>query len=204
MNRKKINTDSIIALAAMLTAVVAVVVAVVQTNIMREEATAERDHARLSVLPAVSILYSNGHNDDGLLFFELNVYNQGLGPAKIEDFSVYYKGEKVRNQRAWVQAVAGDVEAIEQYEQAPVINNSYVGEGRIIPADGTLTPIHVAHSELASKLEKALADTEFSICVCSFYGDCQRLIGQNPQTEPVATCVGYREAEPIAEPFVRK
>ena len=107
MSQKKINTDSIIALAAMLTAVVAVVVAVVQTNIMREEATSERDHARLSVLPAVSILYSNGHNDDDLMFFELNVYNHGLGPAKIEDFSIYYKGEKVGNQRAWVQAVAG-------------------------------------------------------------------------------------------------
>ena len=98
----------------------------------------------------------------------------------------------------------GGVEAIEKYEQPPIINNSYVGEGRIIPADATLTPIRVAHNELAKKLENALVDTEFSICVCSFYGDCQRLIGKNPQTEPVATCVGYREAEPVAEPFVRK
>ena len=204
MSEKKINTDSIIAFAAMLTAIVAVVVAVVQTNIMREEAVAERDHARLSVMPAISVLYSNGYSDDDRRFFEINIYNQGLGPARIEDFSIYYKGEKMRNQREWVELVAGGAAAIGELDPSPTINNSYSGKGRIVPAGGTLTPIHVRHGELALKLEQALPDTEFEICVCSFYEDCQRLIGLNPQAEPVESCVDYRNAKAIPRPFAGK
>ena len=201
MNGKKLNSDSIIALAAMLTAVVAVVVAVVQTSIMREEAAAERDHARLSVMPAISVLYSNGATEQDVRFLEINIYNQGLGPARIEDFSIYYKGEKIENQRKWVELVAGGSPAIANLDPSPTISNSYAGEGRIVPAGEVLTPIHVRHTELALMLEKALADTQFEICVCSFYDDCQRLIGLNPRPEPVQTCVDYRNAKVISRPF---
>ena len=201
MAKVKFNAEMAIAIAAMLTAVAATVVSVVQTNIMREEAVTERTHARLSVMPAISILYSNGRSENGIPYLELNVHNQGLGPAIVEDFAVYYKGERMNNQRHWVTAVAGGVDAIQELVPNPHVQNSYAGKGRVIQAGDTLVPIHVRHEVLAKKLETALSETEFEICVCSFYGDCQRLNNQTPQPEFVASCVNYREADAIEDPF---
>lgn len=201
MAKLKFNAEMAIAIAAMLTAVAATVVSVVQTNIMREEASAERTHARLSVMPAISILYSNGTNENNVPFLELNIYNQGLGPAIIEDFSIYYQGQKLANQRQWVTVVAGGEDVMDALQPLAHVQNSYVGEGRVIPAGDTLVPIHVRHASLAKQLEEALRETEFEMCVCSFYGDCQRINNQSPQPEPVASCVNYREAEPIEDPF---
>lgn len=199
--RKKLNADLVIALAAMLTAVVAVIVAVVQTNIMRQEAENEREHVRLSVMPSIGLYYSNGHEEDGAPFIQINIVNEGLGPAIIEDFSILYKGDKMQHQRHWVETIAGGREKIEQLAPAPQINNSYAGKGKIVPAGGTLNPIYVSHESLSLAVGDALKDTKFEICVCSFYGDCQRLLHLGPMPEPVATCENYQTADVLENRF---
>ncbi len=197
----KVNVDLIIALAAMLTAVVAVVVAVVQTNIMREEAEVERQHVRLSVMPSIGLYFSNGQGDNGRPFIQINIVNEGLGPAIIEDFSITYNGDAMQHQRHWIESVAGGAEQLGQLTPAPEINNSYSGRGRIVPAGGTLNPIYVSHETLAESIGEALRDTKFEICVCSFYGDCQRLLDLGPMPEPVATCENYQTADVLKDRF---
>lgn len=194
MAGRKFNADFIIALAAMLTAVVAVIVAVVQTDIMREEAETERRHARLSVMPSIGLLYSNGRREDGVPFFELDLMNEGLGPAVVKDFAVYYKGQKLKNQRHWVMMVAGGEEQFFGLQPSANVSNSTIGDGRIVPAGEELHPVRVEHVTLANSLITALKETRFEVCACSFYGDCQRLLNMGTQPEPVATCENYQDA----------
>lgn len=201
MAKTRFNAELAIAIAAMLTAVVATIVAVLQTQIMQEEAEVERAHARLSVMPAITVLYSNGRTEDGVPFFKLNVFNQGLGPAVIKDFSIRWNGEAIENQRGWVQSVAGGAEAFAALNPAPAVNNSFVGNGRIIPAGESVAAIEVTHESLPIALYEAYQDTRIDICACSFYGDCQRMTNAEPGSEAVASCEGYKDADPIKNPF---
>lgn len=201
MAKTRFNAELVIAIAAMLTAVVATIVAVLQTQIMQEEAEVERAHARLSVMPAVTVLYSNGRSDDGVPFFKLNIFNQGLGPAVIKDFSIRWNNQSLENQRDWVRQVAGGQEAYAALAPSPAVNNSFVGNGRIIPAGENVVAIEVSHPSLPLALHEAYRDTRIDICACSFYGDCQRMSNTQPGSEAVATCEGYLEAEPIDSPF---
>ncbi len=203
MAKARFNAELSIAIAAMLTAVVATVVAVLQTQIMQEEAEVERAHARLSVMPAITVLYSNGRTEDGEPFFKLNIFNQGLGPAVIKDFSIRWKDEPVENQRDWVRQVAGGSEAFAALSPVPAVNNSFVGNGRIIPAGDSVVAVEVTHASLPLALYEAYRDTRIDICACSFYGDCQRMSNTKPGSEAVASCEGYLDAEPIESPFGR-
>lgn len=189
---RKWNADLMIALAAMLTAVVAVVVAVVQTDIMREEAEMEREHARLSVMPSAMLFYSNGTDTEGRDYFELNIINNGLGPAIIEDFSIVYDGKHMRNQRHWVETVAGGRDVLEA--QGVSVNNSGAGPGVSIPAGERLDPIRVYHSEFSDQLRQAAMETTFSLCFCSFYGDCQVATGLGGRPQRVDSCRREPEA----------
>jgi len=54
----KFNVEMLMATAAMATAIAAVVVAIIQTNIMHAEAEMEREHARVSVMPSVFAPFS--------------------------------------------------------------------------------------------------------------------------------------------------
>ena len=68
MAKRKLNFELIAALAATLTAIAAVVVAVVQTDIMREEAEVERKPVRLSVTPSLWIVQNWSDNPDAPFF----------------------------------------------------------------------------------------------------------------------------------------
>jgi len=183
-----IRSDTLLSLSAMLAALAAVVVAVMQTQIMREEAELEREHSRLSVMPSIMLLYSNGTSEGGTRFFSLNIQNLGLGPAVIEDFSITYKGERMRDHRSWVHAVAEDAKEKGLLSSDYGIQNSFAGSGRVVPVEKTLNPIRVDHDQLAVLLQEASAETEFSLCVCSFYGDCQRVDGLAARPVSVKTC----------------
>ena len=183
-----IKSDTLLSVSAMLAALAAVVVAVMQTQIMREEAELEREHARLSVMPSIMLLYSNGTSANGTRFFELNIQNLGLGPAVIEDFSITYKGVRMKNQRSWVHAVADDAKKQNLLTGNYGIQNSFAGNGRVVPVEKTLNPIRVDHDQLALLLQEAFKDTEFSLCVCSFYGDCQRVDDLATRPVSVKTC----------------
>ncbi|NVJ98293.1 MAG: hypothetical protein HWE25_09080 [Alphaproteobacteria bacterium] len=187
----KEHVEMIVSVVAVIMAGAAVVIAMVQTDVMREEVELERQHARMSVMPSAMLFYSNGTRDDGRKFFELNVVNKGLGPAIIEGFKITYKGQPMHNQLHWVETVAGGEGALVGLKAD--IGNSSTGAGVTVMAGDTLNPIRVSHDELAPLILEALKDTEISLCVCSFYGDCQLAENLGERPKPVNSCQTQRQ-----------
>jgi hypothetical protein len=86
--------EMFVSLAALITAVAAVVITLEQTKVMREEAELERKNARISVMPSVWLSTYIGEDDEEA-YFKVVLTNKGLGPAVIERFDVSYKGQFV-------------------------------------------------------------------------------------------------------------
>ena len=89
------HTEVFVSLAALVTAVAAVIITMEQTKVMREEAALERRNARISVMPSVWLGTHIGEDEDGA-YFRVVMTNKGLGPAVLETFAVTYKGEPVQ------------------------------------------------------------------------------------------------------------
>lgn len=192
----KEHVEMIVSVVAVIMAGAAVAIAMVQTEVMREEVELEREHARLSVTPSAMLFYSNGIEDDGTNYFELNIINNGLGPAIIEDFSITYKGEKMQNQRHWVETVAGGRENLDAMD--PRVSNSGAGAGVSIPAGGRLDPIRVKHQTFSETLRSAVNETRFELCFCSFYGDCFMAKGLGGRPAPVKACKAEKPDEDLS------
>lgn len=193
MSKLKLNSEMIIAAAAMLTAIAAVVVSVIQTDIMRAEAEMEREHARLSVQPSVWI-FQNTNTTEASPKYELALLNKGLGPAVIEQFEVTVDGEIVLR---WSEIVSkiSDGKFILGGEDANVgqVGFSSVPPGHIIPAEAQVLPIRIGNS---LELVTLLASTErvnYSLCACSVYKECWRTKGRGDRPEPVKACETNRE-----------
>ena len=76
------NMEVFVSLAALITAVAAVVITLEQTSVMREEAELERKNARISVLPSVWLSTFIG-DEEGEAYYKIVMTNKGLGPAVI-------------------------------------------------------------------------------------------------------------------------
>ena len=73
--------EALVSVAALVTAVAAVVITMEQTKVMREEAALERRNARISVMPSVWLGTHIGEDKDGA-YFNVVMTNKGLGPAE--------------------------------------------------------------------------------------------------------------------------
>ncbi|MEL6676446.1 MAG: hypothetical protein AAFR61_29830 [Bacteroidota bacterium] len=91
------DPQHIIALGVTLISLCALVVSIFQTKIMQEERQLIREHAKASVWPHLSVGLSKSHSrvDGSLTKLELNLQNDGVGPAIITDVRVRHKGEAV-------------------------------------------------------------------------------------------------------------
>ncbi len=98
MNEKpKINLkdpEYIIAIGVTIISLCALVVSVMQTQIMKEERELMREYSRASVWPRLEFGVSKGHQEDGSINqFSLNIANSGVGPAIITDVKLMYDGK---------------------------------------------------------------------------------------------------------------
>ncbi|TDF39174.1 hypothetical protein EYS14_06510 [Alteromonadaceae bacterium M269] len=188
MKEKKFNAELIISITAMVTAIVAVVVGMVQTQVMQDESLAEREHQKLSVTP--SLWLSRNIWDDGEKeYLSFTIKNQGLGPAVIEDFSVSYRGEKVSDWFELLSKISLDVHGSDLLNgRAFPANSQRVNDGHIIPAEEMLKPVQInGDKDVLSLLVRGNEHITMSLCYCSFYEDCwQTQLHKRP--EPVESC----------------
>jgi hypothetical protein len=185
-------------LAALITAVAAVVITLEQTKVMREEAELERKNARISVLPSVWLATFIG-DIEGEAYFKIALTNKGLGPAVIERFDVSYQGQPVYNWDELARKMAAHVGSDKSFERNYLLSTrSPVSPGLMLEAGGIAYPLQVDDStdpDGISLLMRGSIDMRISLCYCSLYGDCFRSeLFERPQE--VESC------EPSEEPFV--
>ena len=168
-------TEAFVSVAALITAVAAVVITMEQTKVMREEAELERRNARISVMPSVWVATHIGDTADEA-YFKVVLANKGLGPAVIENFAVTYKGEEIQNWDALVRRIAVDFESPKSFENNTLGSwRSPVSPGLMLEAGGVAEPLRVFDTTDPDGLRllmRGSAHLDISLCYCSLYGDC--------------------------------
>ena len=169
------HTEAFVSLAALVTAVAAVVITLEQTKVMREEAELERRNARISVMPSVWVATHIGDTEEGA-YYKVVLTNKGLGPAVLENFEVTYKGESVGNWDELARRMAANVESTKSFENDTLASSrSPVSPGLMLEAGGVAEPLGVFQATEAEGLRVLLRsgqDVGIKLCYCSLYGDC--------------------------------
>ena len=171
------HMEVFVSLAALITAVAAVVITLEQTKVMREEAELERTNARISVMPSVWLSTYIGDAEDDP-YFKVVFTNKGLGPAVVETFDVSYKGQPVGNWDDLARRIAADLESEKSYVGETLGSwRSPVSPGLMLESGGTAEPLRVFGSTDADGvmlLMRGAPALNIGICYCSLYGDCFR------------------------------
>ena len=171
------HMEVFVSLAALITAVAAVVITLEQTKVMREEAELERKNARISVLPSVW-LSTYIDDTDGEAYYKVVLTNKGLGPAVIERFDVSYQGLPVYNWDELVRKMAAHVGSEKSFEENFLRSSrSPVSPGLMLEAGGVAYPLQVDNNsdpDGIRLLMRGSMDMVISLCYCSLYRDCFR------------------------------
>ena len=93
------NPEYIVALGVTIISLCALVVSVLQTQIMKEERELMREYSRASVWPRLELSMSKSHDlkDGSVTQFALLIKNSGVGPAIITDVRVAYNDAVSKN-----------------------------------------------------------------------------------------------------------
>ena len=199
------HMEVFVSLAALITAVAAVVITLEQTKVMREEAELERNNARISVLPSVWLSTYIG-DSEGESYYKVVLTNKGLGPAVIESFDVTYQGEPVYNWDELARKMAADVGSEKSFENGTLRSSrSPVSPGLMLESGGEAFPIQVDGSiepDGHRLLMRASTKMVISLCYCSLYRECFRSeLFKRP--EPIDSCE-VAEKPFISHGFFRK
>ena len=171
------HMEIFVSLAALVTAVAAVVITLEQTKVMREEAELERNNARISVLPSVWLSTYIG-DLEGEAYYKVVLTNKGLGPAVIERFDVTYQDQPVNNWDELTRKMAAHVGSDKSFEENFLQSTrSPVSPGLMLEAGGVAYPLQVDDStdpDGVRLLIRGSRDLGISLCYCSLYKDCFR------------------------------
>lgn len=162
-------TTRIVSGSASLIAIVALVTAVYQAKL-------SRDQAKAAVWPYL-IQGNSGNNGYGRI-----VQNVGLGPAVISGFEVLVDGKPVKD---WHEAAA-----------ALGINPTWRGKrsttfraGLVVPTNAMIDLLELPDSSDAHLFRKAIEDhLQTWVCYCSLYGDCWQNRSDDYRPSPIKVC----------------
>lgn len=93
------NAQNIIAIGVTIISLCALIVSLMQTQIMKEERELMREYSRASVWPSVEWTSHKSHNpeDKTVEEFTFSLSNSGVGPAIITDAKISYNGKIANN-----------------------------------------------------------------------------------------------------------
>lgn len=119
---KKINTDRLLGMSAMVISILTLFIFIYQTNIMRVQ-------SKLSVKPRLDFTTNQGGNDSIISFQEV-IENKGLGPAIIDSIYFKYKGK----------SYALDAEKFIEAEFPKLLEYGYFSQHATLGRGTALTP----------------------------------------------------------------
>lgn len=122
MGNKKLNTDRILGVSAMLISILTLAIFVYQTNIMRVQ-------SKLSVKPRLDFTTNQGGTDSLIVFQEV-LENKGLGPAIIDTIYINYEE----------QHYAMDIESFLEDKFPKLLEYGYLSQHATLGQGTTLTP----------------------------------------------------------------
>ena len=166
--------DMLAAMAAIVISVVSLVVA------LRGEKT---QHGLLS---ANAWPYLELSKDELSAEDKLDVENEGVGPAKIYSFEVFYQGQPVESERDLLKRCCGYTPSVD----GPVGYGSV--DGNVLRPGEHILSLYVKpkapDEETFRRFTAAMKDLTFRGCYCSILDECWVSDLQSLQQTPVASC----------------
>ena len=148
---KKLDTELTLSISAIITAIVAVWIAVVEQQ-------SNREYQRLSVEPYVELSRST---NDGFKFI---LVNTGLGPARVKTVEVLIDDKRVGNWGSAVHLLTGVASSR--------LIVSDIWDGRQIKSGQNIELMHLEDPETIDLLINSSATLNMKICYCSMYREC--------------------------------
>ena len=136
-NKSNWSTEKIVSITAITISIVTLIIFVQQTQIMKRQ-------NYLSILPYLTI--STTTNEHAKTF-ELNLINQGVGPAIIESVTFIYEGERydLADYDHYMLAFLQD--KVPELDSLINVSSSSLDKGMAIPANTSYNVIRVKESE---------------------------------------------------------
>lgn len=160
--KSKFSAEMLVGVSAVFIGVLALAVSLYETSLMRWE-------QRAAVLPLLELGRSYFSSSDEAASEEqwrlsLHAQNVGIGPARIQDFTVKVDGTPYRT---WGEAFAAllgrDIDI--SYGQSTI-------NGRTIPPDRQVTMFELRDTQLTAEIIGEFERLEFSACFCSIFEEC--------------------------------
>jgi hypothetical protein len=139
---------------------------------------------------------SSNTGENGEPVIDLMIRNAGVGPAKVESFSVSYGGRPVKG---WAQLIAAcciPPDTPRDRIDLPALTDNRMISGRLITrvldASDSLTLLHLpktdANAPLWKRLDEARFKLELGVCYCSVFDECWTSDLRSTKQQPVKTC----------------
>jgi len=172
---KKFNlSEQAVGIAALVTAVVAVVIGIAEMQVNRE-------YARLSVEPYIDLYNSNAEG------YSFNIRNSGLGPARVKGVQVKVDGKVMQY---WDQ-VATAITGVASDNVTVGVSDTWVGLQ--IQAGDVVKAVNINDEDYARKVHENSSKFSYAMCYCSIYDECWVKDKNNPPV-PVDECPPYLRA----------
>ena len=160
--------DRLTSVAAIITAVAAVAIAVYEARINRQE-------QKKSVWPYVMQYNSNTDQE-----YTRSVENVGLGPALVRSFEVRVDDSLYSGWRPVVHALTGADSVVYSY--------SYLGMGSVLRAGERFVVLRIPPGPAATAFFEHRSELSTKVCYCSLYGDCWLSDSERNEPSAVDSC----------------
>jgi hypothetical protein len=185
---RRFRLDFVIALCALFISAIAALAAVYQTRVIAGQFSA-------TVWPYVSFDETNSPS-----LVELDLRNDGLGPAIVRSVAITLDGKPKASIEALLASIAAGQPQAQTAARAALragakikITTSTPESGLVIPANAQHVVIRVDGAVLIRYFEPAIKRVGLSLCYCSLTGTCWTQSFQSRDTEPkpVGSCAGH-------------
>ncbi len=154
----KINSQNILAVSVMLVSITAVIVAIFQAKIMKEQQEIMHKDFEASLWPHIEL----GYNYNPQKHFEITVTNNGVGPAIIEEVQIKRGDEYLKTWDDIMNLIKADTSI-----QFGVSNSGIMGT--VISSGEDRKFFAVYGDTVAQALFEIYNELEFTICYKSVY-----------------------------------
>jgi hypothetical protein len=139
---------------------------------------------------------SSNTGNGGAPEIDIMVRNAGVGPAKVESFSISYDGKPVRGWAALIAACCVPPETPREKIDLPALTDNRMISSkliqRVLRASDTVTLLHLpkteANAPLWTRLDDARFKLVFSVCYCSVFDECWISDLRSTTQQRVKTC----------------
>jgi hypothetical protein len=176
--------DLTIGASAMLIAVVSLIVALRQSQIMERQLAA-------SVWPYLQYGTSN-QTDDGKAVVSLDVENVGVGPARVHSISLRYRDKPIRGVRELLDACCADLLASEGKPNWSIstLHDQVLAPNR--PKSFFMLPNSATNARYWERLNTERFKITLKVCYCSVLDQCWMLDSTKDDREAIASCPASR------------